>query len=60
MGLYDKPLASNSQLWNNKFELLLDGPRAGRRKIMEVEKTLSKGGLFGYRFFLSANACRGT
>jgi hypothetical protein len=51
MGLYDKPLASNSQLWNNKFELLLDGPRAGRRKIMEVEKTLSKGGLFGYRFF---------
>src|SRR5664280_2528267 len=51
MGLYDKPLACNSQLWNNKFELLLDGPRAGRRKIMEVEKTLLKGGLFGYRFF---------
>ena len=51
MGLYDKPLACNSQLWNNKFEPLLDGPRAGRRKIMEVEKTLLKGGLFGYRFF---------
>jgi len=51
MGLYDKPLASNSQLWNNKFELLLDGPKAGRRKILEVEKTLTKGGLFGYRFF---------
>jgi hypothetical protein len=51
MGLYDKPLACNSQLWNNKFELLLDGPRAGRRKLMEVEKTLLKGGLFGYRFF---------
>jgi hypothetical protein len=51
MGLYDKPLACNSQIWNNKFELLLDGPRAGRRKIMEVEKTLLKGGLFGYRFF---------
>jgi hypothetical protein len=51
MGLYDKPLACNSQLWSNKFELLLNGPKAGRRKIMEVEKTLLKGGLFGYRFF---------
>ncbi len=51
MGLYNKPLACNSQLWNNKFELLLDGPEANRRKILEVEKTFSKGGLFGYRFF---------
>jgi hypothetical protein len=38
-------------LWNNKFELLLDGSRASRRKILEVEKTFSKGGLFGYRIF---------
>jgi hypothetical protein len=51
MGLYDKPLARNSQLWNHKFELLLDGTKAGRRKITEVEKTLLKGGLFGFRFF---------
>ena len=51
MGLYDKPLACNSQLWNNKFELLLNGPKANRRKVMEVEKTFLKGGLFGYRFF---------
>jgi hypothetical protein len=51
MGLYDKPLACNSQLWNNKFELLLDGPVAGKKKILEVEKTISEGGLFGYRFF---------
>jgi hypothetical protein len=51
MGLYDKPLASNSQLWNDKFELLLDGPKAGRRKILEIEKSLTNGGLFGYRFF---------
>ncbi|MCX6254772.1 MAG: M28 family peptidase [Bacteroidia bacterium] len=51
MGLYNKPLACNSQLWNHKFELLLDGPKANRRKIMEVEKTFSKGGLFGYRIF---------
>jgi hypothetical protein len=51
MGLYDKPLACNSQLWNDKFELLLNGPKAERRRITEVEKTLLKGGLFGYRFF---------
>jgi hypothetical protein len=51
MGLYDKPLACNSQLWNSKFELLLNGPKAERRRITEVEKTLLKGGLFGYRFF---------
>jgi Peptidase family M28 len=51
MGLYDKPLACNSQLWNNKFELLLDGPLAVKEKIREVEKTISGGGLFGYRFF---------
>ena len=51
MGLYDKPLACNSQIWNNKFELLLNGPKAERRRITEVEKTLLKGGLFGYRFF---------
>ncbi len=51
MGLYDKPLACNSQLWNSKFELLLNGPKANRRKVMEVEKTFLKGGLFGYRIF---------
>jgi hypothetical protein len=51
MGLYDKPLACNSQLWSDKFELLLNGPKAERRRITEVEKTLLKGGLFGYRFF---------
>ena len=51
MGLYNKPLACNSHLWNHNFELLLNGPKAGRRKISEVEKTFVKGGLFGYRFF---------
>jgi hypothetical protein len=51
MGLYNKPLACNSQIWNNKFELLLNGPGANKRKITEVEKTLVNGGLFGYRFF---------
>ena len=51
LGLYDKPLACNSQLWNNKFKLLLNGPGANRKKILEVEKIFSNGGLFGYRFF---------
>jgi hypothetical protein len=51
MGLYNKPLACNSHLWNHNFELLLNGPKANRRKISEVEKTFVKGGLFGYRFF---------
>jgi hypothetical protein len=51
MGLYDKPLARNSHLWNHKFELLLDGPNVTRKKIMEAEKAILEGGLFGYRFF---------
>jgi hypothetical protein len=51
MGLYDKPLARNTNIWNHRFELLLDGPNATRKKIMEAEKTILEGGLFGYRFF---------
>ncbi|TAL61838.1 MAG: M28 family peptidase [Bacteroidetes bacterium] len=51
MGLYNKPMACNSQLWNSKFDLLLNGPGADRNKLTEVEKILLKGGLFGYRFF---------
>jgi hypothetical protein len=51
MGLYDKPLACNSQLWTDKFELMLNGPKADRKKIKDVEKTILSGGLFGYRFF---------
>jgi hypothetical protein len=51
LGLYDKPLASNSQLWDHNFDLLLDGPSAGKRKMTEVEKTILNGGLFGYRFY---------
>jgi hypothetical protein len=51
MGLYNKPMACNSQIWTSNFELLLHGPKAGRRKLVEVEKSILKGGLFGYRFF---------
>jgi hypothetical protein len=51
MGLYDKPLARNSHIWNHNFELLLDGPNASGKNIKEAEKTILEGGLFGYRFF---------
>jgi hypothetical protein len=51
LGLYDKPLARNSQIWNQKFELLLDGPTATRLQLTNAEKTILAGGLFGYRFF---------
>jgi hypothetical protein len=51
MGLYNKPLACNSQIWTKNFELLLHGPEAEKKKLIEVEKALLGGGLFGYRFY---------
>lgn len=51
IGLYDKPLARNSHIWNEHFDLVLDGPNAGRHQILEAEKSILEGGLFGYRFF---------
>ncbi|MBA4323118.1 MAG: hypothetical protein C0408_09910, partial [Odoribacter sp.] len=51
MGLYNKPLARNSHVWTHDFKLLLNGPKANHRKILESEKEILQGGLFGYRFF---------
>jgi hypothetical protein len=51
MGLYDKPMARNSHLWKNDFELLLDGPNASPEEIQKAELEIMQGGLFGYRFF---------
>jgi hypothetical protein len=51
IGLYDKPLARNSHIWNHDFEMLLNGPVATRENIMKAERTILEGGLFGYRFF---------
>ena len=51
LDLYDKPLARNCQLWNHDFDLLLNGPKADRKKIYDAEKIILQGGLFGYRFF---------
>jgi len=51
LDLYNKPMARNSQLLQESLELLLDGPRAGRKMIGEAELKVVKGGLFRYRFY---------
>ena len=51
MNLYNKPMARNSQLLNEHFDLLLDGPRAGKKEIGEAALILMNGGLFRYRFY---------
>jgi Peptidase family M28 len=54
LGLYDKPMARNVQLWSKDFHLLLDGPRAGRDELARAADALRAGGLFGYRFHYPA------
>jgi hypothetical protein len=51
LGLYDKPMARNCQVWTKNFDLLIDGPNAKKSEIFKAETTLFQGGLFGYRFF---------
>ncbi len=50
LGLYDKPLARNCQLWTEDSRLLLDGPRATPAEILRAFEAVSAGGLFRYRF----------
>ncbi|HKB39646.1 MAG TPA: hypothetical protein VKD72_24625, partial [Gemmataceae bacterium] len=50
LGLYDKPLARNAQLWTHDFRPLLDGPNATPHDIHQALHTVEQGGLFGYRF----------
>jgi hypothetical protein len=49
IGLYDKPLARNAQIWNAAYELVLDGPRADRAAIDRAAALVDAGGRFGYR-----------
>jgi hypothetical protein len=51
LDLYNKPMARNSQVLTESMELLLDGPRAGRKAIGEAELKVVEGGLFRYRFY---------
>jgi hypothetical protein len=51
LGLYDKPLARNAQIWNHEFDMILDGPHSDKKQILLAEEAILKGGLYGYRFF---------
>ncbi|HET6462058.1 MAG TPA: M28 family peptidase [Syntrophales bacterium] len=50
LDLYGKPMARNSQIWTQDYQLLLDGPNASRAEIDAAIKSVKQGGMFGYRF----------
>ncbi|MCE9573975.1 MAG: hypothetical protein K8W52_12570, partial [Deltaproteobacteria bacterium] len=50
LGLYDKPMARNAQVWTEGYDLVLDGPRASRERLAEAARRVAAGGHFGYRF----------
>jgi hypothetical protein len=54
VGLYNKPMARNSQIWTHEFDLLLDGPRATPEDLVRAAHRLAEGGLFGYRMLYPA------
>src|SRR5580704_9258760 len=49
--LYDKPLARNSQIWNERYELVLDGWPADRAQLARAAAIVDRGGRFGYRMY---------
>jgi hypothetical protein len=51
VGLYDKPIARNAQIWTEDYELLLDGPRADGEAIARAAGVVDAGGRFGYRLY---------
>lgn len=54
LGLYDKPMARNAQIWTRDMRLLLDGPRADEKSLARAAEALRGGGQFGYRFVYPA------
>jgi hypothetical protein len=52
--LYGKPMARNVQIWNQRAEVLLDGPHASAADIKRAMRTIQAGGVFGYRFLFPA------
>jgi hypothetical protein len=51
LGLYGKPMARNAQIWNEGYELVLDGPRATTIELQRAGGTVDRGGRFGYRLY---------
>ncbi|HEY3354683.1 MAG TPA: M28 family peptidase [Polyangia bacterium] len=51
LGLYDKPMARNAQMWRDDYELLLDGPRATVLELERAAQAAGEGGRYGYRFY---------
>ena len=54
IGLYDKPMARNAQIWTDDFRPVLDGPRATPEEITRARDAVLDGGTFGYRFVFPA------
>jgi hypothetical protein len=52
--LYGKPMARNVQIWTDRGEPVLDGPRASPADIKRAMQTIKEGGIFGYRFLFPA------
>jgi hypothetical protein len=51
VGLYGKPMARNSQIWTDGYELLLDGPQADEDALKRAAVALRSGGQFAYRMY---------
>jgi len=51
LGLYDKPLARNVQIWTEDYRLVLDGPVADRAALERAAREVGAGGRFGYRMY---------
>lgn len=54
LGLYNKPMARDCQIWTADHRLLLDGPRASKVQIERAASVVADGGDFGYRFLFPA------
>jgi hypothetical protein len=46
LGLYDKPMARNVQIWDENYRLILDGPRAKFHDLRRAADVLAEGGWF--------------
>jgi hypothetical protein len=51
IGLYNKPMARNAQIWTEDYRLLLDVPTAGAAALAHAERAVRAGGRFGYRMY---------